>query len=80
MDNTSSQINMLYNVKLNAMLELNVLTGNYIPLTNVLGGGGAGYYGFVVVTLPLRLCPQTLHQTHENHRWTSVMLHVDLYR
>ena len=43
------------------MLELNVLTGNYIPVQM-----GGGYYGFVVVTLPLPLCPQTLHQMHEN--------------
>ena len=79
MDNTSSQINMLYNVKWNGVFEYNVLTGNYIPRTNVLAGG---YYGFVVVTLPLRLCPQTLHQTTKNCYWSTstVMLHVDLYR
>ena len=30
MDNTSSQINIFYNIKRHGMLELKVLTGNYI--------------------------------------------------
>ena len=37
--------------------SITVLTGNYIPVRMYSGGGG-GYYGFDVVTLPLRLCPQ----------------------
>ena len=78
MDNTSSQINMLYNVKWNRILELNVLTGNYIPvrMSSGWGGGLGGYYGFVVVTLPLRLCPQTLHQTHEKYLLKYFHSHV----
>ena len=44
-------------------------------------GGGGGYYSFVVVTLPLSRCPQTLHQTHEKSLLEYFrMLHVYLYR
>ena len=40
MYNIPSQLNMLYNVKWHGMLELNVLTGNYIPVRTYSGGGG----------------------------------------
>ena len=66
------------------MLELNVLTGNYIspppppPYESTRWGK---YYDLVIVILPLPLCPQTLHQTHDKSLLEYFhMLRIDLYR